>query len=187
MLETILAFDTNAMLWVQENLRNPFLSAILIPVTKSGNAGILFIITGLLLICFKRTRKMGTIFLISLAVNFIISNLFLKNIVARIRPFDVIEALTTLVPRPHGYSFPSGHTSSVFACMVTFFFTNRKIAPYLMIYAVLMGFSRVYVGVHYPTDVITGAIIGTLIACVSSILYNYIENKFKGIKNEKNK
>ncbi len=182
MLDIITSFDENVLLWIQENVRNSFLSSVLIPITKSGDVGIIFIVLGIIFLCFKRTRKTGIIFLMALVLNFIVNNLIIKNVIARERPFNVIENLIILIPPPGGYSFPSGHTSSAFACMITLFFTEKRFAPVGLVYALLMGFSRMYAGVHYPTDVICGAVVGTVIACFSAIGYNYFMKRLNTIK-----
>jgi len=181
MLDLICSLDAKIILWIQENLRNPILSSIFITITKTGDAGFLFIVLGSLLLCFSRTRKTGAVFLLALVLNFILNTLILKNIFARPRPFQSLEMLSTLVPSPPGFSFPSGHTSSAFSCMVTLFFTGKKFAPYALIYSILMGFSRVYVGVHYPSDVIIGALVGVVCAYLSVFVSNAYEKRFKAL------
>ena len=100
---------------------------------------------------------------ISLALEFIFANLIIKNVVSRIRPYEVIDGLTLLVNKPHDYSFPSAHTGSAFALAVVFFMVmDRKYGIIAIVIASLMGFSRLYVGVHYPSDVLGGIIIGII-------------------------
>ena len=181
MLDLICSLDAEFILWVSENLRNPILSAIFITITKTGDAGFIFIVVGVLLLCFSRTRKTGAIFLLALSLNFILNDLILKEIFERPRPFQSLEMLSALIPAPPGYSFPSGHTSSAFSCLVTLFFTEKKIAPFALIYAVLMGFSRVYVGVHYPSDVIVGAIVGVVCAYLSVFISKAYKKQFKAV------
>lgn len=171
-------FDMQFLLYVQENIRNPILSDIFIPLTKSGDYGFIFIISGLILLCFSRTRKTGIIFLSALALNFILTNLIIKNIVMRARPYEVIEQLSILIAPPHGYSFPSAHTSSAFACITTLYYTEKKVFPYTLIFAVLMGLSRIYVGVHYPSDVLFGAVVGIVSAYLIYKIYAYFYCKF---------
>jgi undecaprenyl-diphosphatase len=89
------------------------------------------------------------------------NNTLLKPLVHRARPFDAWTDLTALVARPGGSSFPSGHTGAAFAFAWTFFRTQPKqLGIPVLFAAALMGFSRLYVGVHYPTDVLAGALVG---------------------------
>ena len=91
--------------------------------------------------------------------------LFLKNVVARTRPYEVVEGLTRLIEKQSDYSFPSGHTAASFAAAVILFLQlPKKYGIPALILAVLISFSRLYLGVHYATDVLAGAVSGTLIA-----------------------
>lgn len=164
-------FDAQAMLWVQENLRMPVLSDILVPLTRLGNAGLLFIAAAVILLCFKTTRTSGILMLISMAACFIFNDIIIKRLIARPRPFITVPGLVTLVSPPASYSFPSGHTASAFAAVVTLFFTRRKFLGIGLVVAFFMGISRIYAGVHYPSDVIVGALVGTLTACAVGMLY----------------
>ncbi len=177
MIDAITAFDFNLVLWVQECIRSPFLSAFFIPFTTIGNAGILFIVIGALMLLFKKTRLSGAILLTSLTISFILNDLIIKNIVQRPRPYDTFSQIIPLVPPPGKYSFPSGHTAAAFSSMITLFFTQKKYAITGLIIALLMGFSRIYVGVHYPTDVLFGAILGTTVAVVTAIIFKKIMHK----------
>ena len=105
---------------------------------------------------------------VSLLLSLVINNLMLKNIIARPRPYDMIEGLKTLVAAPTDFSFPSGHTASSFAAATVLFLTlPKKYGIPAIILAALMGFSRLYIGVHYPTDVLAGLISGVLIAIIT--------------------
>lgn len=178
MIEAIINFDIQTLLYVQENIRCAFLSHIFIPLTKSGDFGFIFILAGIIMLCFSRTRKTGIIFLSALTVDFIISNLLIKNLVMRVRPYEVIENLAILTAPPHGYSFPSAHTSAAFACITTLYFTEKKLFPYTLIFAVLMGLSRIYVGVHYPSDVFCGAVVGMITAYLVYMIFSCVYYQF---------
>ncbi|NLH01378.1 MAG: phosphatase PAP2 family protein [Clostridiales bacterium] len=131
-------------------------------MTKLGDGGAVWIALGLTLFAFPKTRRRGAYVLVCLLAVFLVNNCLLKPIVARPRPYVTIEGLSILVNPLQSYSFPSGHAASSFAAalaMVLFF--GRK-GGYAYIPAVLIAFSRCYVGVHYPSDVIGGAIVGTL-------------------------
>ena len=108
----------------------------------------------------------------SLGGAFVINNLILKNLVARTRPYEVIDGLHLMVPKAVDLSFPSGHTGSSFAtAVVMFIMLPKKYGVPALIYAFLMGFSRLYIGIHYPTDVLCGGIIGTLVAITVCTVY----------------
>lgn len=189
-MEYINNLDTQTLLYIQEHIRTDLLSSILIPFTHLGDKGILWILTSLILMCFKKTRKIGLICGLSLFIGAIITNVMLKNIVARTRPFYAINDLIALISYPKDYSFPSGHSTSWFAGGFSMFLTiNKKISFIFLILATCMGFSRLYVGVHYPTDVISGIIIGIVSALISyytiKIIYKHYNQKNHTIIDEK--
>lgn len=134
-----------------------------------GEEGVGLILLGLLLFCFKKTRRQGLCVLAAIACGTVITNILLKNIVARPRPFaDEARAFYEwwqYVGAPHASknSFPSGHTTSAMAAMTALFLTtNKKYSWTAFIFAALMGLSRMYLMVHYPTDVLGGIIAGAL-------------------------
>lgn len=165
MWENFLELDGNILLWIQEYVRNDFLTPIMKFITTLGNAGMLWIAIAVILLCFKKTRKVGWLVGFSLIGTLLVNNILLKNIVCRIRPYEVIDGLTILVSKPSEYSFPSGHTGSSFAAGVTLLLTcPKKYGIPAVILACLIAISRLYIGVHYPTDVLGGIITGTFIA-----------------------
>ena len=114
----------------------------------------------------------------SLAINALLVNVFLKNIVARSRPYEVIDGLTSLVGEQSDFSFPSGHTSSAFSvAVVMFMLMPKKYGVPALIVATLIAYSRLYVGVHYPSDIIGGLIIGILVAVICVTVYKRITKK----------
>jgi undecaprenyl-diphosphatase len=153
-------------------------------VSDLGNDGLiwLLIIAGLLV--FKKTRMTGLVALLSLGICFIINNELIKNLVARPRPFDLITQLKVLIARPTDFSFPSGHTASSFASAGAFYYYGDKRWGILaLIFAGVIGFSRLYLGVHYPSDVICGAIIGLIISFLVSkvMLYRQEQRRLKAV------
>lgn len=164
MLERINAIDTGIISYVCGNLRFGFLTSIMVVITTLGEYGGVWLIAGLVLAFMKKYRRQGITILCSLAACFVINNLVLQNIFQRVRPFNAIAGVEALVHMPSSFSFPSGHTSSAFASAFAIRYTMGKKAWWVFILAALIGISRVYLGVHYPTDVIAGAAVGSLIS-----------------------
>lgn len=170
-MEQLAALDANILLFIQDNIRNPVLTAIMRPITHLGDKGIFWIILTLILLAFRKTRKAGICSMFALLFMVVLNNGIIKHLVDRIRPYEVIESLKILVAKPDDASFPSGHTASSFASCTALLLslpmvTDRRrarictVAAYIL--AVLIAFSRLYVGVHYPTDVLGGIVIGIL-------------------------
>ena len=127
MLESLINFEGSILLFLQNYVRNPVLNALLIPFTLSNNAGISCILIVAVFIYFKSLRKAGILMGISLLLEFLLNNLIIKNLFARIRPYEVIDGLILLVGKAPDYSFPSGHTGSAFALAVVIFMVmDRK-------------------------------------------------------------
>ena len=174
-MEQLLNLDASILLYIQENLRVEALNGVWKFITFLGDGGWFWIVSGLILLIPKKTRRVGLTALISLAFCALITNVALKNIVARTRPFDAIEAIKPLVPRPMGYSFPSGHTCASFACALIYLrMAPKKYGVGAVVLATLIAFSRLYVGVHYPGDVLGGFIVALI---GSSVVY-YIMNRY---------
>lgn len=160
--------------WIQ-SWRTPFLDTLFTIITRLGDEGILWIAIALILLCFKKTRKIGITMALGLIITTILGNEVLKKIVQRPRPFDTPGALldgdSLLVPRPGQYSFPSGHTGSSFASAVSIFLYDKKWGIPALVLAAAIAFSRLYVYVHFPTDVMAGTILGTLSALIAFFLW----------------
>lgn len=165
MWEALINLDGNVLLWIQEYVRNDVLTPIMIFITHLGDRGQIWIAAALICLCFSRTRKAGILTGISLLGSLVVNNMLLKNIVARIRPYEVVDGLQRMIEKPGDLSFPSGHTGSSFAAaVVLLLLCPKKVGIPAMILALLIAVSRLYVGVHYPTDVLAGMITGTLVA-----------------------
>ena len=164
----MVAMEADILLWIQNNIRNDVLTPIFKFITTLGNAGVIWIVLSVGLLIPKKTRRVGVLALVSLLFSALIDNVILKNVVARTRPYDLIEGLTSLVGAQKDYSFPSGHTGSDFAAAVVMFRgLPKKFGIPILVFACLMGLSRLYVGVHYPSDVLGGVLIGTGIALLT--------------------
>lgn len=162
MPQWLLNIDGGILLWIQDVVRNGILDPFFQFYTQLGNVGLLWIVLSLLLLCFPRTRKAGFVSLVAMLLGLLCTNVALKHLVGRTRPWLVVEGLTALVAEHDPNSFPSGHTCAAFAAASAWCRTLprrwMKIAAVVM--AALMGFSRLYVGVHFPTDVLAGLAVG---------------------------
>lgn len=151
-------------LYFLQGIHHPVLDKIMIVLSTAGNAGILWIAAGLLLLIPKKYRRVGLQMLVAMAVTFIIGNLILKNLVARDRPCWMDTGIPLLLASPSDYSFPSGHSMNGFTAAVTLLLNDRRLGIPAVILAALIAFSRLYHFVHFPTDVFAGMLIGTAVA-----------------------
>ncbi len=164
-MDFIEKIDADILLWIQDYLRNDVLTFIMKFITHLGDAGLMWILIALGLLCFKKTRKVGAMCAVALVMSLLINNVILKPLIGRVRPYEVIDGLTLLVKKAHDFSFPSGHTASSFACGVVLFCKlPKKYGIPALIMAFVMGFTRLYIGIHYPTDVIAAVFTGSLCA-----------------------
>lgn len=149
-----------------QELHTDWLDAFMILVTTLGNGGIIWIALSLVLVVPKRTRACGLTMMGAMLLSFLLGNLLLKNLIARPRPFMVDSSVSLLIPKPGEYSFPSGHTlNSVTAATVIFlYFKKAGIGAYVL--AALIAFSRLYLFVHYPTDILGGILLGIIDALI---------------------
>lgn len=180
MLETLLNIDGGFLLFIQENVRNPVLDSIMIFITTLGDGGMIWIAATILLLIPRKTRKVGIMSAVALLGSLLINNNLIKNIVQRPRPYVTFNDIRILIPTPSEFSFPSGHTSSSFAAAGVFYSNlPKKFGIPAVILAGLIGLSRMYVGVHYPTDVIAGVIMGILLSYGAELLVNFCAKKLK--------
>ncbi len=151
------------LILIQEKLRNPVLNRIFVGITHLGDSGFIWLILAAVFFCFKKTRKASVCSFMALDIMVIGNEVILKHLINRTRPFKTVEGLVTLIEKPPSSSFPSGHTSSSFAvAMVLWTLLPRKYSVPCLILAGLIAFSRLFVGVHYPTDILGGMMIGVL-------------------------
>ena len=169
MLDTLIKLDGDILLWIQDNLRAGWLDPIMKFITYLANGGALWIGICVLLLILKKTRTTGIVCSCSLAVTFLIT-----------RPYEVVEGLNRIIGAQSDFSFPSGHSGASFAVAVVMFMEMpKKYGVPALIVATLIAFSRLYVGVHYPFDVIAGVLTGTIYAVITVAIYRKF---FKGKK-----
>lgn len=158
-------FEGSLLLFIQDHLRFPGLNEVMIFITHLGDTGAIWIVMALALLIFKKTRRTGLFCAVAMILNLLMTNIALKNIIQRIRPYDVMNSLNILIEAQHDFSFPSGHTACSFAAAWTLYkIAPRKYSIPALILAILISLSRLYVGVHYPTDVLGGLLVGVLAA-----------------------
>lgn len=163
--------------FIQSNLRCGIMDSIMTFITGLGDGGKIWIACTILLLLIPKTRKAGLAMGIALALEIVCCNVILKPFVARIRPCDVNTAVQLLIERPLDYSFPSGHTASSFAAASALYFGRKKLWIPAAVLAGLIGFSRLYLYVHYPTDVLAGALLGIMMGWFGSVLANVFSTR----------
>ena len=157
-----------------QSIRFGLLDNLMVFITTLGDAGIFWIVTALVLIAFKKTRKLGVACLISVAFSGLFTNVVLKNVIARERPYMFREVAMLIDAQPD-YSFPSGHASAAFSVAFVLLkekFTIGKVRVYIhaIVLASLMAFSRMYLYVHFPTDIIGSLIVSYIYAVVAILI-----------------
>lgn len=171
--------DVNILTYVQEFVRSGTLTYFFEEITDLGNQGLLWIILGLAMLAVKRTRIPGLLVLAAVIASGAIDNMIIKTVVDRTRPFLALPQIHNLVTA-HGSSFPSGHTGTSFAAAGVLWQTvPRLYGAGALILAGLIGLSRIYLGVHYPSDVLGGMLIGLAIAVTIVWLYQRSREKVR--------
>ena len=175
-----LSFDLPILDWIQANLQSDFMDKFMPFITVFGDAGIFWMVISALFVIFPKTRKTCLGMAFAMMIGLVVCNITLKPLVAHIRPYDLQAELGVtirlLCDAQHDFSFPSGHTIASFEAAVVML-KNRKLGIPAMILAVLISFSRLYLYVHYPTDVIASVILGTIFALIGDALAGLIAPK----------
>lgn len=189
MMENIFAFwavsfDLPILDWIRDSLTHPILDAAMPLVTTLGNGGIIWILLALVLLLIPKHRAAGIKMAVALLMGLLVCNLGMKPLFARIRPFDFQweycgRVIDLLIAAPQDYSFPSGHTIASFEAATVLLLYRRKWGIPALILSVLIAFSRLYLYVHYPTDVICSVILGVLIGILACKLVDLISRKYK--------
>lgn len=177
MLNTIQQIDENILLYLLNHFHTPILDKIMIFITSMGNSGLIWIALTFILLLNKKTRPCGILLTCALSIEFLVGDHILKPLIQRERPFVHFPEVEMLIKRPGSYSFPSGHTMSSFTAATVIFFSNKRAGIAAFILAGLIGFSRLYLFCHYPSDVLGGAVFGTLVSLTVITFANYIRVK----------
>jgi len=174
-------FEVSILDSIQSVFRCDLLDKLCPIITALGDDGIFWIALSLLLLIFKKTRKVGLVMIIALVLDVILCNGILKPIINRTRPFVVNPNAPLIYERPTDASFPSGHTAVSFACAFSLMFGKIKVWIPAMVLAALIAFTRLYLYMHYPTDILGGIAVGVIAGLFANKLFIYITKKYDKI------
>lgn len=173
MLKSFQEIDIIILNFIDRYFKSPLLDKIMTIITSLGNCGIVWIFLSIYLIC-NNYRMEGYMVIGSMILTAIVGEGIIKHITRRSRPVLKINQGTLLITKPMTYSFPSGHAASSFSVAGVFIMQNSNISIYVTIVASLIAFSRLYLNVHYPSDVLTGVILGLLCSVIVCGVINNI-------------
>lgn len=177
-------FEYGILQLIQQR-HNDILNKIMIFITSLGDGGMVWIILALALLLFKSTRKCGVTVLVALVLQLLLGNVLLKNVFSRLRPFYDYPTVELLITKPSGFSFPSGHTFSSFAAATAVLLHNKKIGIPAVVLASLIAFSRLYLFVHYPTDILAGIVFGILTAFAADFFIDKLSYAYQNKSRKK--
>ena len=180
-------FDLPILDWIAANLWCPLLDAVMPVITVLGDAGIFWMVIAAALLLFKKTRRVGLGMGIAMLMGLLLCNLTLKPLCQRPRPYDYqFDVFNKLIPllieQQHDFSFPSGHTIASFEAAGVIALNNKKWGIPALILASLIAFSRLYLYVHYPTDVLVSVSLGLALAFVGNQLAHRVPDRYLLLK-----
>ena len=174
--------DLSILRFIRGHMRCGFLDWLMPIVTKLGDAGIIWIVIAVVFLFFKKTRRTGAAMGVAMLLGLAVGNGLLKNWIARPRPFDVIGRAVhpdqLLIDPPTDYSFPSGHTLSSFAAATAIYRDHTLLGFIAYVVAGFIAFSRMYLYVHYPTDILGGVVLGILLGLLGCKIVHTIADRF---------
>ena len=158
-----MSLDWSILHWIQNTLTCPALDFLMPKITLLGNGGMVWLLASGVLICTKKYRRQGVILLGGLAIGVLAGNVMLKNLIARPRPCWLDNSVRLLIANPTDYSFPSGHTLSSVIAATILTKADRRFGYAAIPLAALIAFSRLYLYVHFPSDVLAAVVLGIVI------------------------
>ena len=179
-------FELKILDFIQEHFKCGFLDWFMPTVTLLGEDGIFWIAVAAVLLITKKYRKTGAMMGVALLLGFLIGNMTLKPLVGRIRPYDMPGVdIDLLVGHLGDKSFPSGHTLACFEAATVLMLNDKRLGIPALVSAVLVGLSRLYLYVHYPTDVLTGAVLGAAFGVIGCFIVNWVISAYNKNKTRK--
>ena len=177
------SFDLPILDWIQETMQCTFLDKTMPIVTLFGDGGVFWIGIAVLLLFFAKYRKTGFSMGMALVLGLVVCNITLKPLVARIRPYDFQlqefgREISLLISAQHDFSFPSGHTIASFEACTVLLLHDKRLGIPATVLAILIAFSRLYLSVHYPTDVLVSLVLGIAFGLLGNFLVNLIYKKW---------
>ena len=179
MIILIQKFDSSILLFIQDNMHGPIMDKVMVLSTDLGNGGIIWIIIAMVLIFNKKYRRIGLMAIAALILSTILGEGIIKHVVQRIRPSSNILEANLLITKPLSYSFPSGHTMSSFAVAGVLAKYLRSYALEFLSLASLIAFSRLYLYIHYPTDILAGIVLGLTCSGIIIYIFNSVQHNNK--------
>ena len=184
------SFDLPILDWIQSTMQSAFMDKFMPFITLFGEAGIFWMVLSALFVLFPKTRKMGLGMAFAMVMGLVVCNMTLKPLIARPRPYDFQmtqfgRVIPLLIEAQHDFSFPSGHTIACFEASVVMLKNNKWVGIPAFILGLLVSFSRMYLYVHYPTDVLMSVVLGTLFAFIGDAIAGAVAPKLKPRKRGK--
>ena len=176
MFSTIQNIDFYILDFLQAMARSPFWDKFFAAFTSLGDP-VMFICYAALLLVIKKTRRDGIMVSCGLLTGTLLGELLIKNLVRRSRPCWLHPEVELLVKNPKDYSFPSGHTTAVTIFAFILIYNHPKLAWGLIPFALFMAYSRMYLYLHFPSDVLTGALLGLTVGFLTCKLTPKVEKK----------
>lgn len=176
------ALELPILYWIREHLTCPFLDWLMPPLSALSAHGEIWILLAVVLLCIPKTRRVGLTMGVTLLLGYLIGNLGLKNLIGRIRPYDVATDVPLLVDKLHDFAFPSGHTLASVGAATALTLYHRRWGAAALTLAAAIGFSRLYLFVHYPTDVAAGALLGVALAFAARWMVNKLYDKKNAVQ-----
>ena len=179
LMALIQRFDNSILFFIKDNMHGHIMDKFMVFLTSLGNGGVIWIAAAVLLISSKKYRNTGVMVLGALLLSTILGEEILKNVFQRMRPSASIPAVNLLISKPLSYSFPSGHSASSFAAAGVLAKYHKKYAALFFGLAALIAFSRLYLYVHYPTDVLAGMVLGLICSKIIIYIFEKVRSRSK--------
>ena len=159
----MLGFEFKILDFIHEYMSSPIMDKIMCFFTFLGDSGWIWIALACACLCSKKYRYTGIMLTVGLLMSLLVANIILKPAFARLRPFQIKEGIELIIAAPTDFSFPSGHTMASAICTTIIFLQHKKMGIYAIALAFIISFSRLYLYMHFPSDVFFGAILGILL------------------------